>query len=162
MARSNITQTTTSLVDDNGSVIIPLVKGEQLSFDVVIEWLNSLNNFNIHVNIVEAVNDGEGTVPKLPLVGGVKRLLSKTNGYIIDSTPSDNQFSFTLPWDLHVGLAVQPKPDAPVYLFFELEVGSPGTGDNTSPVGDAAPVGTFVWKPIHGLIQLMYSPTEEV
>lgn len=161
MARSGITSTTKNLVDDDGAVMIPLVKGEQLSFDVQLEWLTDLTGYNIHARMVEGLNDGEGTIPSLPKPGGQKRLLSKANGLIIDDVTTDNTFKFVLPWDTYVGLAPQPAPRAPVYLFFELEVGSVGTGDDTAPIGDSAPTGSLVWKPIRGLIELMYSPTED-
>jgi hypothetical protein len=58
MARSYINDTTNNLVNDSGSVLVAIVKGEQLHVEVALGWLTSLTNYNIHARLVEAVNDG--------------------------------------------------------------------------------------------------------
>lgn len=160
MARSYITETKTNLVDDSGSVLIALVKGEQLHIEVTIGWLTSLIGYNVHARMVEAVNDGAGSKPQEVKVGGVRRLLTTANGYITGVNDGDNKFKIVFPYDIATGAVPQPAPAAPIFFFIDVEVGEPGTGD-AEPVGDAALSTAQIWKPIRGLVQIMYSPTED-
>lgn len=160
MARAKISAATNSLTDDNGAVLISVAKGEQLHLEITLSWLINLTGYNIHANIVEAVNDGEGTRPISVKTGGTRRLLTSANGYIRDVDDGDNKFKLVIPYDLNSGAVPQPTPEAPIYFYIDLEVGEPGTGDS-APIGDAAPAAAQIWKPIRGLIELMYSPTED-
>ena len=160
MARSYINDTANNLVNDSGSVLVAIVKGEQLHVEVALGWLTSLTDYNIHARLVEAVNDGAGGKPQEVKIGGIKRLLTKANGYIIDMDESDNKFTIVFPYDIAVGAVPQPAPAAPIFFFLDVEVGEPGTGD-TDPVGDAALPNAQIWKPVRGLVQVMYSPTED-
>ena len=160
MARSKITDTSTSLANDDGSVLIPIVNGEQLKFEVAINWLASLVSYNIHGNLVEGVNAG-GIKPTTAKTGGVRRLLSLDNG-LITYPGSGNTFTFTIPYDLAITASPKPSPEESIFFFIDIEVGEPGTGDTISPIGDSAAVTKQVWKPIRGLVEVLYSPTEEI
>lgn len=159
MARSRLSNTTKSLIDDDGSVLLSVVNGEQLQISVQAEWIVNLTGYNIHCRIIEGNNDGNGTKPSIIKPGGQVKLLTISNGFIRDVT-TNNTFKFVIPWNLIAGYSPQPLPDKPVYAFFELEIGEPGTGDTTDPVGDTAAVDKQVWKPLRGLVEILYSPTE--
>lgn len=45
----------------------------------------------------------------------------------------------------------QPQPDKPTYGFIDIEIQDSGVGDAQQ-----------IWKPFRGLIEIRYSPTEEV
>lgn len=160
MARTKISAATNSLLDDNGTVLISVAKGEQIHLEITLSWLINLSGYNIHANIVEAVNDGEGTKPTAVKVGGTRKLLTSSNGYIRDIEDGDNKFKLVIPYNLHSGASPQPSPEGSIYFYIDLEVGEPGTGDS-SPIGDVATPVSQIWKPIRGLIELMYSPTED-
>ena len=156
MAR-DITKPTIPVGSDSNVVLFTIVNGEQKRISMSTDWIADLTGYNIHARIVEAANDGAGTQPTKAEAGGKKMLLSTTSGHIRNITGS--AFELVLPWDICVGFKKQPEPDAPVFAFFELEIGEPGTGDD-SPVGDAASLDKQVWKPLRGMIRVEYSPTE--
>lgn len=162
MARSKISSASKSLANDDGTVLFPVVNGEQLRTEFTLDWLTSLNGFNVHARIIEAVNDGAGTKPTEVKVGGVRRTLTISNGYIRDVDDGDNKFSVVIPWDIVSGFDPQPLPDRPVYAFIDIEVGEPGTGDITNPVGMPVAPDKQVWKPVRGLVSIDYSPTESI
>ena len=157
MARSSISTPNLSEEGDNGTIELATIQGEQRHRMITLGWLADLTGFNIFMRIVEAENDGAGTRPTAEKSNGVTKVLSPENGLIFDIT--GNTFKFVIPWDLGVGFSPLPAPGAPVYAFFELEVGEPGTGDAISGA-DAAPPSSQVWKPMRGLIAISYSPTE--
>jgi hypothetical protein len=157
MARSRISNVTKSLIDDDGSVLLSVVNGEQLHIGVQADWIVNLTGYNIHCRIIEGDNDGNGSKPTQIKSGGQVRLLTEASGHIRNI--STNTFKFVIPWDLVLNYSPQPKPDKAVYAYFELEIGEPGTGD-TAPVGDSAAPDKQVWKPLRGLIEILYSPTE--
>ena len=159
MARSSLTNTNIEDGSDNGSVLLSIIDGEQLQRQVTIGWVTNLTSYNIHIRIIEAMNDGAGSLPTEIKAGGVKRLLTTASGHI--HSISGNKFKFVVPWDIAKNFSPRPAPSAPSYAFFELEVGEPGTGDGTDPIGNAAPITSQVWKPLRGLLAVNYSPTED-
>ena len=78
----------------------------------------------------------------------------------VSSTPPDSDSSWILhdkrilyiqiPSTLGQGYNVQPTPDSPIYGFFELRV--------TELASTTGFLNT--WKPVRGLIQLLFSPTD--
>ena len=156
MAR-DITKPTVAIGADSNVVLFSVVNGEQLRRRVTCDWIADLTGYSIYGRIVEAANDETGVQPTRVQAGGKKMLLSPTSGHI--RNVAGNAFDIVLPWDICVGFNVQPEPSMPVYAFFELEVGEPGTGDE-APVGDAAPLDKQVWKPLRGMIRVDFSPTE--
>ena len=162
MARSKISSPTRDIITDDGSVLLSVVQGEQPHLEFTIGWLTNMNGFNVHARLVEGDNDGEGTKPTSVKTGGVKLLLSKSNGFIRRVDDGDNKFIVVVPYNVSVGMVPQPTPNKPVYMFIDLEVGEPGTGSNTNPIGEAATPDKQIWKPVRGLIEILYSPTEGV
>lgn len=159
MARSNISNTTKSVNSDDGAVLFSVINGEQIHYEITVDWITNLTGYNIHANIVECANDGSGTKPTEIKSGGVQVLLTQTSGHIREVDDGNNKFKLVIPYNVANNMVPQPKPDRPIYAYFDLEIGEPGTGD-TSPIGDAAAPEKQVWKPIRGLIEIRYSTTE--
>jgi hypothetical protein len=159
MARSGISSTSNDIFDDNGATMISVVRGEQLQIVIQIGWVTNLNGYNVHARLVEGINAGGGR-PTGVKPGGITRLLTKLNGFIRDVDDSDNTFKMVIPYDLCSGMSPQPVPDQPVYMYLDLEVGEPGTGPDANPLGSSAAPDLQVWKPVRGLVEISYSPTE--
>lgn len=159
MARSDLLSGGVKIGNDDGSVLISVIKGEQLHLEITLDWLTSLDTYDIHVRLMECLSEDGKALPELK-VGGVSRLLTIANGYIIDADPTDNKFVMVLPYDLAAGMSPQPTPANPVFMFIDMEVGSAGTGDATNPVGQSATPTSQIWKPFRGLVQIDFSTTE--
>jgi hypothetical protein len=144
MARSKITSTSQDLISDNGSVLVSIVDGEQLQQEVTLNWLTNLTGYTLKVNVIEALNIGDGKIPVLARPSGIITQLP-----IIDATVTDNTFKVIFTEELITAWTVQPTPDKPVYGFIELEVRDPGIGNLKQ-----------IWKPVRGLVEVLYSPTE--
>lgn len=73
MARSPITEVTTELQSDSGSVLWSLVQGEQLEFEVTLAFIeNASSGYVYEAVIMEAENIlGDGSIPSTARVGGV-------------------------------------------------------------------------------------------
>jgi hypothetical protein len=145
MPRSKITSQSKDLITDDGSILASVVEGEQVRLNITVGWVTNLTGYTITAKIDEGENtQGAGTVPTDPLSGGVVTTLT-----IIDSDTTDNSFDIVIPEDLIDTWATSPEVDNPVYGFFGLEIRDTGTGDNQ-----------MIWKPMRGLVQVRYSPTE--
>jgi len=105
-----------------------------------------MNGATVTAKVVEGDNDGLGTQPTAPRAGGTITSLP-----IIDDDTTDNIFKVVVTDDLIATWATEPEPNKPVYGFFDLEIVDAGIGD-----------GQQIWKPVRGLIEVLYSPTEEV
>ena len=73
MARSRINSASKDIIDDNGAVLISLIKGEQIHMDMTLNWLTNLSNYTITVKVVEADMSGvtSGSYPTVKKTGGV-------------------------------------------------------------------------------------------
>jgi len=145
MARSKISSRAIDLITDDGSVIASIVHGEQLRLNVTASWLTNLSGYVLTATVVEGDNQQDsGLVPatarSTPVV---------TDLAIIDTTPTDNIFDIVIPQDLINSWDTYPAPDKPVYGFIDLEIADPGVGDAQQ-----------IWKPLRGLVEVRYSPTE--
>ena len=149
MARSRINSRSKDLIKDNGSVLVSVVEGEQIHMDITLGWLTNLSGYTILAKVVEADmtgavdSDGYPTVVK---AGGVITTLP-----IIDADATDNTFKIVIPDDLIASWTTQPSPESPSYGWIGLEVADTGVGDAQQ-----------IWKPFRGLIEVLYSPSEEV
>lgn len=67
MARSKITAISTDLISDSGSVLWSVIQGEQLEFPLVLDFVEDVRDANLEFEaaIVEGLNDGTGTRPKM-------------------------------------------------------------------------------------------------
>jgi hypothetical protein len=196
MARDRITSRTNDIMTDGGSVLLSLVQGEQLEFPVTIEFVEkATSDYTYEAVLMEALNDGEGTLPeavqpagvndtlvvRLPVDRGNWDYLSAYNeGDMVYYVNDGNYYMLlsgvaridsTTPdadplWELHdarkvyiqfpktlsiAGYDVSPTPTKPVYAFFELSVTEPTNA-----------IYTKTWKPVRGLVEFLFSPTEEV
>lgn len=146
MGRSRLTSPSKDAISDDGTVFISVVEGEQIQVQVTINWLTNLSSAVITAKIVEGLNDGTGAVPTSIAV--TPQITTLT---ILDSDPTDNVFSIVIPADLITSWDVQPTPDKPVYGFIGLEIDDGGVGTSKQ-----------VWKPLRGLVEVLYSAVEEV
>lgn len=147
MPRSKITSASKDLITDDGAILISMVEGEQIRLNLTIGWVVNLSGYTITSKIIEGDNTQDsGTKPNNIRSGGVITELT-----IIDTDPTDNIFDIVIPEDLIDSWNTYPIPDKPIYGFIGLEIKDTGVGDNQQ-----------IWKPMRGLIEIRYSPTEEV
>jgi hypothetical protein len=144
MARSKITSSGKDLITDDGAILLSVVKGEQIHFNITLGWLSDLTGYTILCKVVEGANDGEGSKPTGVQPSGVVTSLT-----IIDTVVTDNEFKIVIPQTLGSTWTEAPKPDKAVYGFIDLEIADTGIG-----------AAQQVWKPLSGLIEISYSPTE--
>lgn len=145
MARSKITSKTNDIITDDGSVLISLIDGEQQRMGVTLGWLTDLTGYTLTAKIVEAANaQGSGNLPTDVQTAGDVQTLT-----IIDTTVTDNTFEIVFPSTLIDAWATTPEPDQPIYGYIGLEVADTGVGTAQQ-----------IWKPIRGLVEVRYSPSE--
>jgi len=148
MARSKINSRSKDLIDDNGSVLVSVVEGEQIHMNITLNWLTNLGDYTMTAKIVEADSSGlDYTKDELPTreqTGGQVTTLE-----IIDSDPTDNNFQIVIPENLVDAWTTQPAPEQPAYGWIGLEVRDAGVGKYAQ-----------VWKPMRGLVEVLYSPSE--
>lgn len=193
MARALLTSNPSELVTDSGSVLWSIIKGEQLEYPIIIDFLPDPTDYTFEAVVVEAYNiEFQTERPIMVLPAGVQTtLIVRLPVYIgiwdpiqsynmeevvlyndvyyklisgvafVDATPPDispywtttslNIVYVQFPSNLGFTYAVQPAVGHPVYGFFELRV--------TEPAGT---IYQKTWKPIRGMIQILFSPTDEV
>ena len=151
MARTRINSKSKDLIKDNGSVLISIVEGEQIHMGVTLGWLTSLVGYTITAKIVEAdsssiIHTDSTSLPTAKKAGGKVTTLP-----IIDATVTDNTFNIVIPENLIALYATQPSPEKPAYGWIGVEVADNGVGNAKQ-----------IWKPMRGLVEILYSPSEEV
>lgn len=149
MARTRINSRSKDLIKDNGSVLVSIVEGEQIQLDITLNWLTNLTGYTITAKVVEADMTGDLDEDGYPIdvkAGGVITTLP-----ILDTTVTDNMFKIVIPENLIDSWTTQPSPNTPSYGWIGLEVKDLGVGD-----------AQLVWKPFRGLVEVLYSPSEEV
>ena len=133
------------MITDDGAILASVIHGEQTRLDIVVGWLTNLSNYTITAKVVEGNNtQGSGEKPVAAEVGGAVITLP-----IIDTVVSDNQFDIVIPQTLIDTWATTPEPDKPIYGFIGLEIQDSGAGNAQQ-----------IWKPMRGLVEVLYSPTE--
>jgi len=192
MARSKLTAAGDDLVTDGGNVLFSFVQGEQLEHPVTLNFLDDPTLYTYEAVIVESLNAVQQTEPpvsirpsgvqstltvRIPVNRGdwlsvtaynageivrynsVYYVLLQGTAYTNTTPPSSdtkwqatvrNKIYIQFPSTMGTGWAVQPDISYSVYGFFELRV-----SEN---------VGVFprTWKPVRGLVELLFSPTELV
>jgi len=145
MPRSKITSKSQDLITDDGSIIASIVHGEQTRINITASWLTNLTGYTITAKVVEGDNvQDSGAIPATARDTPVVITLP-----ILDTTPTDNIFDIVIPQDLVDTWDTFPAPDKPIYGFIDLEIADTGVGNNQQ-----------IWKPMRGLIEVRYSPTE--
>jgi hypothetical protein len=187
MARSLLTNITTDVNSDPGGVLWSFIIGEQLEYAVSINFINNLTGYEIEAVLLEG-NMSTGSPPtnvsltakKLRLVhrlhdvyaanttyrkGALVQYNEKvyekiaagstsafsTNDWTLLTTRSVAEVFIQFPKTIGSMWAVKPTIDSNTYGFFELRI--------SEPAGISFP---RTWKPIRGLVELLYSPTELV
>jgi len=150
MARSKINSRSKDLIDDNGSVLVSIVEGEQIHVNITLNWITNLAEYTLTAKIVEAdssnLNHSQDELPTAEQAGGEVTTLD-----IIDSDPTDNNFQIVIPENLVDSWVTQPEPTKPAYGWIGLEVRDSGVGSAQQ-----------IWKPMRGLVEVLYSPSEAV
>jgi hypothetical protein len=148
MARSKINSASKDLIEDNGAVLISVVEGEQIHMDMTLNWLTSLSGYTVTAKVVEADMSGvaSGSYPTVVKSGGQVTTLD-----LIDAVNTDNTFKIVIPENLIDSWATQPTPQSPTYGWIGVEVRDGGVGSAQQ-----------IWKPFRGLVEVLYSPSEEV
>jgi hypothetical protein len=145
MARSKITSRSIDLITDDGSIIASVVHGEQTRINITASWLTNLSGYTITAKVAEGDNiQDSGIIPSTARDAPVITTLP-----ILDTTLTDNIFDIVIPQDLINTWDTYPSPDKPIYGFIDLEIADTGTGDNQQ-----------IWKPLRGVVEIRYSPTE--
>ena len=149
MARTRINSKSKDLIDDNGSVLLSVIKGEQIRLGVTLGWLTNLTGYTITAKIIEANSSAldhtdPTSLPTLQQNSGIITLLT-----IIDTTVSDNTFEIVIPENLVDNYTTQPLPGKPSYGWIGVSVADNATGNNQQ-----------IWKPMRGLVEILYSPSE--
>lgn len=195
MARSKIDAVSQDLVTDSGSVLWSFVKGEQLEYPVLLNFLSDANaGYTFEAVVVEALNVANQTdKPTTIKTGGVQTVLnvrkpnylgawnsgvaynfedvvSYTNGKYYKLLSGTGRMSSVTPdadpyWEettlnrvyiqfpstLGATWTIAPNVESNVYGFFELRVTEPNNS-----------VFIRTWKPIRGMVELQFSPTDLV
>lgn len=149
MARSRINSASKDLITDDGAVLLSVIEGEQIQMEVTLNWLVSLVDYTLTAKVVEADMTGDTDDNGYPTTiksGGEVRTLT-----ILDDDETDNTFKIVIPEDLIDNWVTQPTPEAPTYGWVGLEVRDAGVGE-----------AQLIWKPLRGLVEVLYSPSEEV
>jgi len=151
MARSNINNGSQDVISDDGSVLLSVIRGEQIHLEVNLGWITDLTSYTITAKIVEAdSSEIDHTDPtSLPLtrpVGGQVTTLA-----IIDPVITDGDFKIVIPADLVDSYNTLPLPEKPSYGWIGVEISDGATGANKQ-----------IWKPLRGLVEILYSPSEEI
>jgi len=150
MARTRINSKSKDLISDNGSVLVSLIHGEQVRMTITCSWLTNMAGYTITAKVVEAdsrtLNHSLNELPTTVLVSGQVVSLP-----IVDSDDTDNVFEIVFPESLINSFSTAPTPEAPTYAWIGLEIQDTGTGNEKQ-----------VWKPLRGLVEILYSPSEAV
>lgn len=148
MARTKINSKTTDLMSDDGTVLVSLIHGEQVRMTITLSWLTNLSGYTITAKVVEAdsrsLDAAIGELPTSTLTGGQVVSLP-----IIDSDATDNVFEIVFPEALIANFTTKPQPQSPTYGWIGLEVVDSGAGNAKQ-----------VFKPLRGLVEVLYSPSE--
>lgn len=192
MSRASILDPSIDLQSDGGSVLWSIVQGEQLEFPVTLNFITNAYGYEYEAVVIEGDNKGNKSIPTTAKENGVEHTLAvrvpREKGLWDPDTNynredvvlygsnyyklklGSNRVSAILPtddiyWELYVPNKVfiqfvntlsttwtqQPTTKYPIYGFFELRI--------TEPAG-----GLFqrTWKPVRGLVEFLYSPTQLV
>jgi len=144
--RTRITSQSHDAITDDGNALFSLVNGEQLHIEVSLSWFTSLNGCTITPKVIEGDNSDLGTKPTVAATSPTITTLD-----IIDADINDNKFKIVFPQDLISSWTASPLPNKPVYGFFGLEIADNNTGNAQQ-----------IWKPVRGMVEVLYSPTEVV
>ena len=193
MARSKLNTIASDLNSDSGNVLWSFVKGEQLEFPVVLNFIDDATAYEYEAVLIEADNiEGQTMKPTFVKTGGIQDVLTVrlpnivgdwnpaqlySRGDIVlydgiyyvmgnalvrissDTPDTDAMWTATAINIINVqftaGLGgdweVPPTVGAAVYGFFEIRVSELASGYFQK-----------TWKPVRGMVELVFSPTDVV
>lgn len=125
------------------STILTVVHGEQIRVHFNVGWIADLSGYTITARIVEGLNDGLGTVPT------AEDLESLVTTSLPVINISGSEFDVVFPASMLTGWTFLPKPDKPSYGYFDISIADTGIAEYQQ-----------IFKPVQGLVQIMYSPLE--
>ena len=131
--------------EDDGSVLWSFLEGEQNEYEVTVNFLTNLDDYEVEAVVMEALNTGNGKVPKEVRNGGISTSLE------LITTTGSNVIKVRFPSTLSDSWTQGPLPDRSVYGFFDLKIREPVTASFRK-----------VFKPMSGLVEISFSPTHEV
>jgi len=144
--RTRITSQEKDLVTDDGTSLISVVNGEQLHLQFTLNWMTTTVGATITAKIVEGDNSVAGTKPTAEAASAAIVSL-----VVLDADTSDNVIVVVIPQDLIATWAQAPTPGNPVWGFLGIEIADAQTGSAQQ-----------IWKPVRGMVEVLYSPTEAV
>lgn len=153
MARKRINSKSKDLVSGPGTILVSVIDGEQIRIALTAGWLTNLSGYTITAKAVEAdssqldhfAEDKDDRLPLTPQAGGQVVTLP-----VIDSDVTDNAFEIVIPENITDGFTTMPLPEKPSYAWIGVEIADTGVGNNQQ-----------IWKPFRGLVEILYSPTEQ-
>jgi len=193
MARSKLTDSGDDLINDSGTILWSFVKGEQLEFPVIVNFITNPAGYTFEAVVVEAANTSNQTSkPTTIQPAGIQTVLTVRvptnrgtwdaptayntedvilyNGLYykllsgtarVSATTPDvdplwevtvlNKIYLQFPKELGATWSVSATVGSPVYGFFELRVTEPNNS-----------ILTKTWKPVRGMVEILFSPTEIV
>jgi len=187
MARSYINAASVDLVNDAGSVLWSIVKGEQLEFPIDLTFIEEITvGYDFEAVVIEGLNDGEGTIPAAIQPDGMETVLTiriPTNqgeysdvgvytpgdfveyedAYWILDTVHDGNPPSTVLWSSHAINRIFIQTDTTLGTGWTVQPtpGVPSYGFFELRVTEnASPIYARTWKPTRGTVQLLFSPTD--
>ena len=192
MARARLTNPPQDIIQDEGSVLLSFVKGEQLEFPIPMEFFLDATGYTFEAVVIEADNvASQTTAPSVVKANGVQTVLNVrlpvikgawlqgTVYYQEDIVYSENKWWRLRPNELTSN--TEPSLDtrwAETFLNI-IYVQFPATLASTwaqPPVIGSPVYGFFeirvtepnnaifvrTWKPIRGMVEILFSPTDVV
>jgi hypothetical protein len=191
MARSKINVVTTDIITDTGSVLWSFIKGEQLEFPITLQFLDVANSTYTYEAVVVEADDNPKGLPISAKSGGVQTTLAvripiqrgtwqATETYTREDVVLYNNIYYRLFDGLAVVSAILPTLDPnwivtvpnKVYIRFPNTLGSTWSLTPTVAkssygffelrVTEGGSVFPRTWKPVRGLVEIQFSPTDIV
>jgi len=119
MARSKIRSQGVQLDTDDGAVLFSIVQGEQMDYEITLNWLTDIEGYTFEAVVMEALNTGNGKIPKDIRPSGVNTTLtistpidrgvwSSLTSYSIDDVVTYNGLTYRNIADTLVASSVTP------------------------------------------------------
>lgn len=189
MARSKIRSQGVQLDTDTGAVLFSLIQGEQLDYEITLNWLTDIGGYEFEAVVMEGDNTGNGKIPKVVRPAGVNTTLvidtptdrgtwSALTSYSIDDIVIYNGLTYRNIADTLIASSITPDLRTTAwerYINNKIRIQFPTTTASTwttQPLPDKAVYGFFdlrvtepissfrkTYKPMQGMVEVSFSPT---
>ena len=173
MARGNITAAKQDIIDDDGSILLSLIQGEIIEWEITLDFVELLTpSYVFEAVIIEGANDGAGSKPSSAEPAGIESTLTTRIAVLNGAGETWNSGTTYLygEYVLHVGIYYYAHGDPTVALD------PPSDPDNwevftrqrvwiqfTGPLADSYAVQPGVDNPVYGFFELRVTePTNAV